>query len=156
MRVRDARLGDRAGVRAAARAAWHATYRAIPTADIDATVDAWYGDAALAAAFEEPFLVADDERVVGFVHASPAGGTATLARLYVRPERWREGVGSRLLDAAESRLRDRSVWLVRLLVLASNDRARRFYEAQGYAAVDRTTDEIAGRAYDQQVMEKGL
>jgi ribosomal protein S18 acetylase RimI-like enzyme len=74
----------------------------------------------------------------------------------VRPERWREGVGSRLLDAAESRLRDRSVWLVRLLVLASNDRARRFYEAQGYAAVDRTTDEIAGRAYDQQVMEKGL
>jgi GNAT superfamily N-acetyltransferase len=156
VQVRDAQLADRAAVRETARAAWHATYDAIPAADIDATVDDWYGDAALAAAFEEPFLVAEEGEVVGFVHASPNGETATLARLYVRPGRWREGVGSRLLDAVESRLRDRGVWLVRLLVLASNDRARGFYEARGYAPVDRRTDEIAGREYDQHVMEKGL
>jgi GNAT superfamily N-acetyltransferase len=71
--------------------------------------------------------------------ASP--GDAELRRLYVVPERWGQGVGSRLLDAVLQRAQREGATTVWLWVLEKNDQARRFYEHRGWRlAADQGTD----------------
>lgn len=59
--------------------------------------------------------------------------TAELMALYVHPEHWRRGVGTRLWQDVEQcvagRYRDMTLW-----VLRDNDRARRFYARIGFVA----------------------
>ncbi|MFC6613828.1 GNAT family N-acetyltransferase [Halopenitus salinus] len=52
--------------------------------------------------------------------------------VFVRPANRDFGIGSRLLDAAETRLSNRGVDVVALEALADNDDARRFYRERGY------------------------
>jgi GNAT superfamily N-acetyltransferase len=80
-----------------------------------------------------------DEDAVGFVRFGVERGPLAQDRsrgivrdLYVVPDRRGEGVGGRLLDAAESTLRDRGVDVVAVEALAHNVDARRFYERRGY------------------------
>jgi len=55
-----------------------------------------------------------------------------VENLYVASE-WRgRGIGARLLSAAEAALASRGVEAVSLQVLAANDRARAFYDREGY------------------------
>ena len=81
----------------------------------------------------------DDGAIVGFVRFAVEHGplaqdcTRGVVRdLYVVPERRGEGVGGRLLDAAEAALRDRGVGVVAVEALADNADAIRFYERRGY------------------------
>ena len=64
---------------------------------------------------------------VGLVAFSPG----RLNALYVVPERWSTGVGSRLHDEAVARLRPLGPE-ARLWVLEANTRARAFYERRGW------------------------
>ena len=80
-----------------------------------------------------------DGAVVGVVvlqHASDQVMWAELRRLYVGPDAWRLGIGSRLHDSLLEIARERNVSTVSLWVLERNDRARRFYETRGWARVD--------------------
>ncbi len=61
--------------------------------------------------------------------ATPPARSYTL---YVHPERWRGGIGTVLLVAAERRLLDRGFTEAALWTLERNDRARRFYERHGW------------------------
>ena len=77
--------------------------------------------------------------VLGFVTFEVETGTyeqdvtrGTVSNLFVRPDRRDEGIGSRLLDAAEERLRDTGADVVSLDVMAANESARRFYRRHGY------------------------
>jgi 3-methyladenine DNA glycosylase AlkD/GNAT superfamily N-acetyltransferase len=54
--------------------------------------------------------------------------------IYLAPQHWRQGAGSRLCRFAEQLLASRGCFEVKLWVLAGNDRARRFYEAMGFVA----------------------
>jgi ribosomal protein S18 acetylase RimI-like enzyme len=83
--------------------------------------------------------IAVDDGIVGFVrygfeqgHLDTDGTRGVVRDIYVRPERRREGIGSALLDAAESDLRERGATTVALESLADNAAARRFYERHGY------------------------
>ena len=83
--------------------------------------------------------VARDDGIVGFVsyEREMAGYDRSSDRgvvhnLYVVPYRRNEGIGSRLLDAAESDLADSGVDRVSLEALAANEAGRRFYERHGY------------------------
>ena len=58
--------------------------------------------------------------------------TGVVVTLYVRPEFRNEGLGSKLLAAAEADLAAEGVDTVTLEVLAANDDARRFYSREGY------------------------
>ena len=56
-----------------------------------------------------------------------------VTNLYVVPERRGEGIGSRLLDAAERALAELGAATITLEAMAENDRARAFYRNRGYA-----------------------
>lgn len=84
-------------------------------------------------------LVALDDDILGFVMFSTEDGgyaqdreRGIIENLYVRPEHRNDGVGSALLGAAETRLRDAGVETIALEVLAPNERARKFYARHGY------------------------
>jgi len=82
-------------------------------------------------------LVAEDDRgPAGFATAMAARDddldpavTTELGGLYLRPDRWRQGLGTRLLAAA---LAERPAPVLVLWVIEENVRARRFYERQGF------------------------
>ncbi|WP_135825921.1 GNAT family N-acetyltransferase [Halorussus ruber] len=56
-----------------------------------------------------------------------------VRNIYVEPDRRGDGIGSALLDAAETRLAERGADAVSLDVMADNEDARRFYRRHGYA-----------------------
>jgi len=74
--------------------------------------------------------------VVGFAAVGPAHDAAAdgeLWAIYVRPARWGTGIGRTLLEAGEARLRELGHTSAVLWVFEDNPRARRFYEAAGWA-----------------------
>ena len=92
--------------------------------------------------------------IVGFTQLSRGdrspepvvSGEAFLVSLCVDSERWNEGAGSALLDAAIDRLPD-DVAVVSLEVLARNDLARGFYEDRCFRPVADETYEVDDVAY---------
>jgi GNAT superfamily N-acetyltransferase len=56
-----------------------------------------------------------------------------LRSLYVVPEAWGTGVAQRLMEAALDAMRERGATEAILWVVEGNDRARRFYEREGWA-----------------------
>ena len=57
-----------------------------------------------------------------------------VENLYVLPERRSEGIGTALLEAAETALAEQGVDTIALEVMAGNEGARRFYRRAGYEA----------------------
>lgn len=147
--IRPARPDDAEAIRDVAREAWHAVYDdLLGSAVVDRRVDEWYDPDALVESMNSPgsFSVAvDGDAVVGFVHLGPPGpeapapfadaDVAVLYRLYVRPARWRAGVGTELLTAAERRV-DPGFDRVRCAVYADNDVARSFFADRGFEPVE--------------------
>jgi ribosomal protein S18 acetylase RimI-like enzyme len=81
----------------------------------------------------------DSQGIVGFIRVSPSRDvdtdsklTGEVQALYVLPEYWGEGVGQLLMAAGLRRLAESGYRETTLWVLATNDRARRFYEANGW------------------------
>lgn len=148
--IREATEADLDRIREIAEAAWGRAHEPIVGADAVASfLEAHYDRESF-----EPYLGADrallavaehdDREVVGFVSVSPDDDRPErfdLGRIYVHPDRWGEGVGSRLLAHAESAVADRGGERVRLGVMAENDRAVGFYESAGYDRVGRFEDD---------------
>lgn len=105
-------------------------------------------------------VAVDEDGVVGFVTAAPLEQsplTFGLSWLYVHPDRWREGIGTRLLTGVEKTIERREGERIRLGVLAANERAIRFYERAGYAHhSDYYDDRIEARGclYVKEMSEK--
>ncbi len=92
------------------------------------------------------WIALEDGAVVGFVTIGPCDDEDTLGAgeiygLYVEPDRWRSGVGARLMAEGKERLRERGFSGAVLWVLERNPRARAFYEACGWR-VDGATKTI--------------
>ena len=80
-----------------------------------------------------------DDGIAGFVQFSVESGAYETAvrkgvveNLFVAPDCRNQGVGSRLLDAAETALVADGAETVVLDVMADNEAARRFYRRRGY------------------------
>jgi GNAT superfamily N-acetyltransferase len=80
----------------------------------------------------------DDDRIVGFASASASrdddatAATGEVLTVYVVEEAVGTGAGRALLAGAQGLLRARGHTRATLWVLESNDRARRFYERNGW------------------------
>jgi ribosomal protein S18 acetylase RimI-like enzyme len=84
-------------------------------------------------------FVARDDGIVGFVMFTmeTAGYRQDRTRgiienIYIDPEYRDHGLGTRLLNTAESELVERGADTIALEVLADNEAARRFYRRHGY------------------------
>ncbi|SEH16284.1 Acetyltransferase (GNAT) family protein [Natronorubrum sediminis] len=179
--VRRATSDDVWAVHETARESWHAAYDEIlgPTL-VDEVVDDWYAigdlESAITDALEREnatFLVVEPEGTerlepsdsgsdfdgdcLGFAHVVPwpeDRSVAYLARLYIRPDYWRAGAGSSLLERLEADL-ESSFDRMRLSVLADNEIGISFYESAGFECVDvRSTDLADG--LEECVYEKPL
>lgn len=101
------------------------TAAGIPTPSTDEQVLAWI--AGRLAGDDEVWLAEDDTGPVGYARWSDTW----LDDLYVRPDRWRTGVGSALLDLVKSRLSTG----FGLYAFVSNAAARAFYARHGLVEV---------------------
>lgn len=79
------------------------------------------------------FLVAEEEgRIIGTVIGGYDGRRGLLYHLAVAASFRGRGIGSRLMDEIESRLRAKGCIRCYLMVLADNDEAIRYYEKHGW------------------------
>lgn len=89
-----------------------------------------------------------DGIVVGFAVVAASGDedaapeTGELMAIYAEPRVWGQRVGSALHRAALQELRDLGVSSATLWVLTTNERARRFYERQGWDPTGRDKDAV--------------
>lgn len=164
MALRPATVDDVGAIRRVAREGWHAAYDDVVGADaVDEQVDEWYAPEVLEDAIAREdwaYLVADgDDGVVGFASGGPTEegpADGVLAAIYVRPDRWDEGVGSSLLSAIHGDLRSLGCGSVWLAVLAENDVGRSFYRSHGYRRHDEQTTTVGGVEAGELILRRSL
>jgi putative acetyltransferase len=78
------------------------------------------------------YLAFDGARVVGVVSRDGEW----LSQLYVAPERTGQGIGQRLLDAMIEEAGEAAIPVFKLWTFQRNAGARRFYERNGFVAVE--------------------
>lgn len=161
MEVRRAVVDDAAQLAEVHVRTWQVGYRGqLPDAVLDVLDPAdrlpqWREALADAAWPQHGTLVAEcAPRLLGFARIGPdpdpgrTGGR--IYAFYVLPEVWRRGVGRRLMAAAHAALAEAGFDHATLWVLATNDRAIRFYERTGwYPDGTERMDEVIGVAVRQ-------
>jgi GNAT superfamily N-acetyltransferase len=85
------------------------------------------------------WVASSEGQIVGFAFTRPSAdddlGPAIheLTALYLLPEVWRTGIGTALMIAAETQLREAGIQNLALWVLEGNEGAKSFYEARGWS-----------------------
>lgn len=142
MFIRDARPDD-AGVIADIRvASWRVAYAGLLPEGLLAGLSVEDGTANWSQALSSVrhdgavLIVEQDGAQCGFAAFGPSRrqepAVGEIYAIYLRPEVWRQGLGSRLMAAAVGRLTEIGYRTATLWVVDTNDRARRFYEAMGW------------------------
>ena len=138
-------------------ASWQAAYRelladVLENLSVDRRAETW-SDVIAARGPGDAVLVTERAGVLkGFAHVcdardSDAGvGAGEVSSLYLRSEIWGQGLGRELMAAALSHLTAGGFTSAILWVLATNDRARRFYEAGGWERDGAERTELIGGA----------
>jgi len=129
IRLRRAAPADADTIASLYLRSFRATY-AFPLAHTDDDVHAWARTRLVTET--EAWVAAEDaaaagEGLVGFMSLTPGW----LEQLYVDPDRLGQGIGRQLLDLAKERQPDELL----LWTFQVNDRARRFYERNGFTVV---------------------
>lgn len=90
------------------------------------------------------FLVAEIEgKIVGTVIGGFDGRRGLIYHLAVHPDARKKGIGTKLMEEVESRLKNKGCIRSYLLVTRENEYAMKFYEALGWSRMD--TVEIFGK-----------
>jgi ribosomal protein S18 acetylase RimI-like enzyme len=139
--LRDATIRDAAALAALNVASWRAAYAHLLPEAYLAAMDVVAREERLRTRFADAaqftIVACASRRRLGFVTAGPmrdeppAPGGEVYA-IYVDPAHYGQGVGSALLEAAESRLGSGGFSRVSLWVFTRNAKARRFYEQRGW------------------------
>lgn len=122
--IRPATATDADAIADVFLASFHATYD-FPLAHTDQEVRGWVRDILVASGHTWVALDAD-----GGVVALMAVKPGDLDQLYVRPDLLGRGIGRQLLEVAKAESPDG----LTLYTFQVNDRARRFYERNGFVA----------------------
>lgn len=160
--IRPVIADDVPGIRRVAQSAWNAVYDDILQQDtIDAVLDEWYAREQIRQHVEDDdlsFFVADDGGGVrGYVSGGKNElGTGEVAAIYVHPEHWRRGIGTRLIDHFEAHGRERGWDSMQIRVIAENDVARSFYEKHGYVVESTEEAPLFGEPITEVCYQKSL
>jgi GNAT superfamily N-acetyltransferase len=146
--IRAARVADAAQIAVVHVRSWQSAYRGLlPQAYLDGLdpaqrVGRWERYLTEVDGTTGGVLVAEDDgHLIGFIsHSQSRDADADpkqvgeVGAVYLLSNAWRNGVGSRLMNAALGRLAEAGFTEATLWALDSNVRARRFYEAVGWSA----------------------
>ena len=146
--IRRAEVRDVSSVEIIARATWPVTYAGIIPDDIQRRLlDSWYSPESLRRTLATPgsslFVAESNGDVVGFaqfVRRPP--DAAELTRIYVLPDRQRDGIGMRLLDAGLTEFAGEGLKQLTVEVERDNRNGRRFYERAGFAETRELTRDV--------------
>jgi L-amino acid N-acyltransferase YncA len=155
--IRLATAADADGVAAVHVRSWQAAYRGhlpdnvLDGFSVDRRARFWRSFIGAGRSGEHVYVVVEQGTVCGFAHAGACRDSAAPARtgeissIYLAPEVWGTGLGRALMRTCVDRLVEDGHREAVLWVLVTNDRARRFYEAAGWAC-DNTckTEEMSG------------
>lgn len=145
--IRDAQLDDAVAIADAHIRSWQAAYRdLLPAEFLDGLGDhleervKWWRRV-LRREPEDVIVATEDDRVVGFARVAKCRDEdhgllhrfGEVQAIYLVESAWDKGHGRELMAAAERRLAQRRLGPLCVWVLARNERARRFYEAAGWA-----------------------
>jgi ribosomal protein S18 acetylase RimI-like enzyme len=156
--VREATAEDVESIRSIARRSWERAYEGVLS---DATVDELLAAGYSTAAIEELVSSPEAELFVATADGEPVGYASTTpdesahvgdVSVYVEPDYWGGGIGTRLLERTEDALAERGIERVRDSVLVENDAANAFYGAR-YEKVDERDVEIGGETHTANVYE---
>jgi ribosomal protein S18 acetylase RimI-like enzyme len=159
--VREATAEDVESIRTIARRSWERAYEGVLS---DGTVDellaAGYSTAAIEELVSSPeaelFVATADGEPVGYASTTPdESARVGDVSVYVEPDRWGGGIGTRLLERTEDALTERGIERVRDSVLVENDAANAFYGAR-YEKVDERDVEIGGETHTANVYESEI
>lgn len=108
-------------------------------------------------------LAETESGAIGFAKLGPPGlpietppNSLELRQIYVLGPWQGQGVAQQLYDWTESEARRRGAEHLQLTVYVDNERARRFYERRGFAAVGRYDFMVGKQADEDIVMRKPL
>lgn len=139
--LRRATDADAAAVAEVFLSSFHATY-AFPLAHTDDEVRGWVRDRLIPT--QETWVAVDASLDGGPIIGLMAITPGHLEQLYIAPDRLGEGLGRRFVDLAK----ERSPAGLDLWTFQVNDRARRFYERNGFVPVEFTEDQNQERQPD--------
>lgn len=149
--VREASGDDAHEIACVHVAAWREAYRGLIPDKIlrnlstDDCARSW--TRILGGATAATLVAVEGARIIGFVSLGPShdddasAGIGQLYTIYLLPDRWREGIGTQLHDAALHQLADKRFSTATLWVLGINDRAISFYYHHGWARDGQTKTE---------------
>lgn len=141
--IRPATVEDAIALGALHVRTWRAAYQGIVPDTVlnrmSETQRQAHFEQAIATQQEETYVLEKGSEIVGFLTLGAARdadlaphSTGEIWGIYISPNHWRQGLGSRLVSYAEQLLRDRAYDQAVLWVLAENQTARVFYEAWGF------------------------
>jgi len=144
MEIRPARFSDAPALARVHVDSWRAAYSGLATdSQLQSFTYARREERfrqSLAAGAEETYLGTVAGEVIGFLTLGAARDpdlapdrTGEIWGIYISPDNWRTGIGTRLADEAERLLTSQGYGDAVLWVLQDNRRARRFYEAMGFS-----------------------
>lgn len=151
--IREARPQDAEAIAGIHVRAWQTTYRGQLSDDyldglrVEERLDMHRGALDGPPADYRMWVAEDSGRPVGFAvtgksqDADAEGRIAELYAIYLEPDRMGSGVGRALFQYAVDDLRERGFRSATLWVLATNERARRFYEIAGWTTDGTVTSE---------------
>ena len=163
MELREATSEDGESIGTVARASWHEAHdHIIGKSAVEELLDKWYNSEAIQQRIERedaPMFVVTKSEVVGFIqgsHSEDGPADAAIGSIYVHPEHWGEGLGTKLLQRLFNVFRadnQESVWLS---VMANNDVGRSFYDKHGFDMYESRTTELAGEEVDDMILVRDL
>ncbi len=148
MNIRKAEIKDAQQLAHLHIASWKCAYRGIVSNSILNNLDETRRAAAFEKSFEiklgKTYLIEENESVIGFTTFGNCRdddrdeNTGEIWGVYISPDHWRMGYGSKITAFAENILRSMNKKEIVLWVLKDNDDARNFYEKIGYVVEGRT------------------
>ena len=142
MHIRRAQPGEGAAVSAVRVASWRAAYQGLMPDEILAGMEVdgtQWEEAIMSPTPQTSLLVVDDESgIQGFSVVGPdrdgVDDTGEIVAIYLNPDVWDRGYGWALMEHSVAEMRTHGFRRAVLWVLATNDRARRFYETAAWIA----------------------
>lgn len=136
--IRDAEPRDAAELARVHVTSWQSAYRGminqafLDAMTIDSRIERW--DALLSHVRGRVLVTVVAGEVAGFCSVGPADadGLGEVYAIYLAPEHWGVGLGRGLLEAGEKALGENGHHRALLWVLSTNERARAFYQRQGW------------------------